>query len=266
MVGPPLNCQPHHARGGLAKHSWWISFSPGLDKLMGRKVLVGVAGSPSDTRKCWLVNGETIPVGTCVAIKVGHHPSGHTPLPDTPHHTISSPVTAPTQKSVPLARQNATFLRFYLLHFYLWQTTMPPRILLGIIDGNRQQGGKLTLYQCGKIEGSCNIGSTFAFAVEQVKCHPTIARLTLQLAPEHLDGHTKKRSGRPNAWDSQFEYRVLHFAWYNSKMIYQAIKDYLDTLLFIDILRQILNKNNINNWLSKKQPFFTKAVIKKYYQ
>ena len=76
---------------------------------------------------------------------------------------------------------------------------MPPRTLLGIIDGNRQQGGELTPHQRGKIEGSRNAGSTFAFAAEQVKCHPTTARSTLRLAPERLDGYTKKRSGRSNA-------------------------------------------------------------------
>ena len=76
---------------------------------------------------------------------------------------------------------------------------MPPRTPLGIIDGNRQQGGELTPHQRGKIEVSRNTGSTFAFAAEQAKCHPSTVRSTLRLAPERLDGHTKKRSGRPNA-------------------------------------------------------------------
>ena len=75
---------------------------------------------------------------------------------------------------------------------------MPPYTLLGIIDGNRQQSGELTPHQYRKIEDSRNAGSTFAFAAEQVKCAESTARSTLQLAPERLDGHTKKRSGRPN--------------------------------------------------------------------
>jgi hypothetical protein len=75
---------------------------------------------------------------------------------------------------------------------------MPPRTPLGIINGNRRQGGKLTPYQRGKIEGARNAGSTFAFAAEQVKYALSTARSTLLLAPERLDGHTKKRTCRPN--------------------------------------------------------------------
>ena len=97
---------------------------------------------------------------------------------------------------------------------------MPPRTPLGIINGNRRKSGELTPYQRGKIEGARNAGSTFAFAAEQTKCAESTARSTLRLAPERLDGHTKKRSGRPNIWDSRFERRVVHFARYNPKMIY----------------------------------------------
>ena len=79
---------------------------------------------------------------------------------------------------------------------------MPPRTPLGIINGNRRQGGELTSHQRGKIEGTRNADSTFAFAAEQVKCHPEIARMILLLAPECLNGHTKKCIGRPNTWDS----------------------------------------------------------------
>ena len=75
---------------------------------------------------------------------------------------------------------------------------MPPRTPLGIIDGNRQQGGKLTSYQRGKIEGACNTGSSFASAGRQVKCHRNTARSTVLLASERLDGYTKKRIGRLN--------------------------------------------------------------------
>ena len=75
---------------------------------------------------------------------------------------------------------------------------MPPRTPLDIINSNRRQGSKLTSHQYGKIEGTRNIGSTFAFAAEQVKCHPETARMTLLLTPEHLDSHTKKRTGKLN--------------------------------------------------------------------
>ena len=89
---------------------------------------------------------------------------------------------------------------------------MPPRTPLGIINSNRRQGGELTPHQRGKIQDARNTGSTFAFAAEQVKCHPKTARMTLLLAPERLDGHTKQRTGRPNTWDSRFERRVIRFA------------------------------------------------------
>ena len=75
---------------------------------------------------------------------------------------------------------------------------MPPRTPLGIINGNRRQGGELTPYQRRKIEGALNAGSTFAFAAEQTKCAESTARSTLRLTPERLDGYTKKRSGRLN--------------------------------------------------------------------
>jgi hypothetical protein len=89
---------------------------------------------------------------------------------------------------------------------------MPPRTPLGIIDGNRRQGGELIPYQRGKIEGARNAGSTFAFAADQVKCAPSTARSTLLLAPERLDGHTRKRTGRPmpGALDSSAGLYVLH--------------------------------------------------------
>ena len=79
---------------------------------------------------------------------------------------------------------------------------MPPRTPLGIINGNRRQGGELTPYQRGKIEGARNAGSTFADAAKQVNCHPNTARTTTLLASERLDGHIKKRTGRSKAWDS----------------------------------------------------------------
>ena len=75
---------------------------------------------------------------------------------------------------------------------------MPPRTPLGIIDGNRRQGGELTPYQRGKIEGACNVGSSFASAGRQVKCHRNTARTTVLLASERLDGHTKKHTDKPN--------------------------------------------------------------------
>jgi len=75
---------------------------------------------------------------------------------------------------------------------------MPPRTPLGIIDGNRRQGGELTPYQRGKIEGTCNVGSSFASTGRQVKYYRNTARTTVLLASERLDGHTKKRIGRPN--------------------------------------------------------------------
>ena len=75
---------------------------------------------------------------------------------------------------------------------------MPPRTPLGIIDGNKQQSDELTPHQRGKIKDSHNTSSTFAFAAEQVKCHPSTARSTLRLVPERLDSHTKKRSDRLN--------------------------------------------------------------------
>jgi hypothetical protein len=74
---------------------------------------------------------------------------------------------------------------------------MPPRTPLGVIDGNRQPGAELTPYQRGKIEGSCEAGSTFAFAADLVKCDPRTARSTVLLAPERPDGRTKDRPGRP---------------------------------------------------------------------
>ena len=75
---------------------------------------------------------------------------------------------------------------------------MPPRTPLGIINGNRRKSGELTPYQRGKIEGARNAGSTFADAAKQVKCHEDTARSTLQLAPERLNSHTKKRSDKSN--------------------------------------------------------------------
>ena len=69
---------------------------------------------------------------------------------------------------------------------------MPPRTPLGIIDGNRRQGGELTPYQRGKIEGACNADSSFTSAGRQVKCHRNIVRTTVLLASERLDGYTKK--------------------------------------------------------------------------
>ena len=75
---------------------------------------------------------------------------------------------------------------------------MPPRTPLGIINGNRRQGGELTPHQRGKIEDARNAGSTFAFAAEQIKYHPETARITLLLTPKRLDGHTKKRTNKSN--------------------------------------------------------------------
>ena len=54
---------------------------------------------------------------------------------------------------------------------------MPPRTPLGIIDGNRRQGGELIPYQRGKIEGARNAGSTFAFAADQVKMRPKYSQI-----------------------------------------------------------------------------------------
>jgi hypothetical protein len=76
---------------------------------------------------------------------------------------------------------------------------MPPRTPLGIINGNRRKSDELTPYQRGKIEGARNAGSTFTFAAKQVKCHSNTTRSTLRLAPKCLNGHTKKRSDKPNA-------------------------------------------------------------------
>ena len=75
---------------------------------------------------------------------------------------------------------------------------MPPRTPLGIIDGNRRQGGELTPYQRGKIEDALNTGFTFAFAAEQTKYAESTAKSTLRLALERLDGHTKKGSDKLN--------------------------------------------------------------------
>ena len=75
---------------------------------------------------------------------------------------------------------------------------MPPRTPLGIIDGNRRQGGELTPYQRGKIEGVCNAGSSFASARRQIKCHRNIAKSTVLLASKRLDSYTKKHINRPN--------------------------------------------------------------------
>ena len=97
---------------------------------------------------------------------------------------------------------------------------MPPRTPLGIINGNRRKSNELTPYQRGKIEGTYNTGSSFVSAGRQIKCHRNTARSTVLLASERLDGHTKKRTGRPNTWDSQFERRVLRFARYNPKITY----------------------------------------------
>jgi hypothetical protein len=68
---------------------------------------------------------------------------------------------------------------------------MPPRTPLDIINGNRQYNKELTPYERGKIISAYNAGATFTFTADLVKCDLIIARSTLLLDPERLNGHTK---------------------------------------------------------------------------
>jgi hypothetical protein len=114
---------------------------------------------------------------------------------------------------------------------------MPPHTPLGIINGNRQYNKELTLYERGKIVGTCNAGAIFIFTIDLVKCDPTIARSILLLDPERLNNHTKPRKGRLRLYDVRFERRILRLARWNPKIIYKDIKDSLDTFLLRDTLR-----------------------------
>jgi hypothetical protein len=160
---------------------------------------------------------------------------------------------------------NRAFSRFAFLLLPLPPSPIMPRTILGQIDGNRGYQCELTPYQRGKIEDARSVGATFKVAAEQVNCAPLTARLTLKLAPERINGHSKKHTGRPKSYDIRFKRRVLRIARFNPKMTYKAIAEALDTLLSHDTLYRILKANGLTNWLTKKRPFLTLAAVKKRY-
>ena len=107
------------------------------------------------------------------------------------------PGTAPLNKSVGLARQNATLSRpcNNLLLSYL--SAIRPRTILGIINRNRGVNNKLTPNRRGKIKGTVAIGASFTRAATLVDYDPEIARKTILLTPERYNKISKSRSGRP---------------------------------------------------------------------
>jgi hypothetical protein len=97
---------------------------------------------------------------------------------------------------------------------------MRPRTILGIINGNKGVGNKLTPNQRGKIEGVIAVGANFTQAAQMVDCTRQSARKTVLLTPKRHDGYSKPRSGRPKEWDARFERRVVRTVRIHPKITY----------------------------------------------
>jgi hypothetical protein len=140
---------------------------------------------------------------------------------------------------------------------------MPPRTILGIIDGNRGVRNELTPNQRGKIQGARQAGATFKVASEIGECTPSTAKTTIRRAPERHNGISKPRSGRPKEWDVRFERRVIRTVRMHPKTTYAQLRDQLHTYLSHDTLARILKDYHISAWLSKQRPFLSPAVVKR---
>jgi hypothetical protein len=102
---------------------------------------------------------------------------------------------------------------------------MPPRTILGTIDGNRRIGNELSANQRRKIQGARLVGVTLEAAGKVVNCGARTAQTTIHRAPERLDRASKPRSGRPKTWDSRFERRVVRIVRMHLKITYASLRN-----------------------------------------
>ena len=137
-----------------------------------------------------------------------------------------------------------------------------PRKPLSEISQNIRRGPELTPYKRGLIIGASDFGGTLLEISLKYTIPQTTIRNTINQAPNHLQGVSKPRSGRPRKLTSRDEYRIVWHARRRPRITYHELQFETGLSISHSLFYRVLKKYHITNWLTKKRPLLTEAVAR----
>ena len=131
---------------------------------------------------------------------------------------------------------------------------MPPRVILGEIDGNRC-GKELTSHMGGQIIGYHGAGWGYQRIATQLKIPKSTVRNTIIQHPFRNGSASQPCTGRPSKLSDCDQRALIHYVQAESKLIYQSLLQNSALEVSRSTIYRTLKAVGITNHPSKKRPF-----------